>query len=334
MADLTKETDSEINAAPETLSAAARVGAGLKDVRERLGWKLPDLAERIRIRLVFLAAIESGDLSSLPGTAYRAGFVRSYAQALGLDGEEILQRFRDTGQIDAPEKNEIKLLMPVPDRGVPKGALIFIAFIVAVGGYGLWYYHTEQTRKVAQNVLHIPTKLQPLAAPPTVTPSPSLTGVKPEAAKAPASAAAATPSTPPPASAPASSSVAAPVNTSSAVATAPAATPEASTPPSSVPTTTGMVITATQPSWIQVTTSDGTILFSKVLNAGQSWAVPHMANLKMTTGNAGGTVISVDGKPEQPLGAEGTVLHGYQLTPSTQSSTAPTTSSNGATAAP
>src|SRR5271157_1327051 len=81
----------------EPSSRVARAGAGLREVRERLGWKLPDVAEALRIRLEYLTAIEQGDLSPLPGPAYRVGFIRAYAQILGLDGEEILRRFREAG---------------------------------------------------------------------------------------------------------------------------------------------------------------------------------------------------------------------------------------------
>lgn len=354
MVDFDEKTDPATNGTDD-LTQAALIGAGLKEVRERLGWKLPDVAESIRIRSIFLNAIESGNLSSLPGTAYRIGFVRAYAQALGLDGEEILQRFRNAGQIEEPEKAGIKLLAPVPDRGVPKGALILIAFIVAIGGYGLWYYHTEQTRKVAQSALQIPTKLQPLAAPPKVTPalpSPGDTSSTTAAPKASQPSTMTTSAAPTTATSPSVATTATPATQSNTVSIAPASTvpttqpgtqpaSPASTPNNAAPTqasaapnATGMVITATQPSWIQVTAPNGTILFSKVLNAGQSWPVPQMANLKMTTGNAGGTVISVDGKPEQSLGADGVVLHGYQLTPPAQGSDAPTTSSTTTTATP
>ncbi len=75
----------------ESPHGAALLGAGLREVRERLGWKLPDIAEELRIRLPYLEAIERGDLSALPGQAYQTGFVRSYAQILGLDPEEILR---------------------------------------------------------------------------------------------------------------------------------------------------------------------------------------------------------------------------------------------------
>lgn len=348
MVDFPEDTGTGSVAVPHQSNEAARVGAGLREVRERLGWPISDIAGRIRIRPAFLDAIESGDLSSLPGSVYRTGFVRSYAQILGLDSDEIIQRFRRAGQIDEPKSNEIKPLAPLPDRGIPKGAIIFIALIIAIGGYGLWYHHSSETRKLAQNVIQMPAKLQPLSTPPKVVPVPAVATTQPTtqasvpsgvqsnapAASAPAASSATaestTTATTPPATTAASAATSSP--SAPATATAPvqpsgstsATTVETAAPASTSPTSAstspasaqpGMVIEATQPSWVQVTSAGGTILFSKVLDAGQSWPVPQMPGLKMTTGNAGGTVIATNGKAGEPLGASGVVLRNYALTP-------------------
>ena len=330
--------DTELNAPAE------RVGAGLREVRERLGWRLPEVADGLRIRPEFLTAIEEGNLASLPGPAYRAGFVRAYAQALGLDGEEILRRFRDAGELGKTPKPEIQFLAPVPDRGVPKGAIVLIGFIVVLAGYGLWYRHTEQERRLAQAVPQVPAQLQPLAIPPKVTPPPATlpaqTPPKPQvAASAPPpnqpKAATTQPSqaqpaaTPAPPATPASAAPATP-DASSATQPASASTPAMPAPPAAPGA--GMVITATQDAWVQVTDASGNILFSKVLHAGDSWPVPQEAGLTMTTGNAGGTIITTNGTPGQPLGAAGVVLHNYQLTPDAGGGAAPATSSTPAAA--
>lgn len=331
----------------EITSPAERVGTGLRELRERLGWRLPDVAEGLRIRMEFLIAIEEGNLSSLPGPAYRAGFVRSYAQALGLDGEEILRRFRDAGQLGELPKTEIQFLAPVPDRGVPKGAMVFIGIIVVLAAYGLWYHHTEQARRLAQAVPQVPAELQPLAIPPKVTapanaapahstatppaqpsqaPSQAKPGPVQPSANATVATAASTPTPDTANAAPAS----APVMPSPAMPSPAAnpAAPEAAAPASTPSPDAGMVINATQDAWVQVSDAKGNILFSKVLHTGDSWPVPQEPGLVMTTGNAGGTIITNNGKPGQPLGAAGVVLHGYQLTPQTQGSAAPAASSN------
>jgi hypothetical protein len=83
---------------PETESFdAAELGAMMREMRENLGHELDAVARDLRIRLVYLEAIESGRLSDLPGNAYVSGFLRSYSDFLGLEGEEIVRRFKMAG---------------------------------------------------------------------------------------------------------------------------------------------------------------------------------------------------------------------------------------------
>ena len=49
----------------------------------------------LRIRRVYLEALEEGRLRDLPAPAYAVGFVRTYARALGLDADEMVRRFRE-----------------------------------------------------------------------------------------------------------------------------------------------------------------------------------------------------------------------------------------------
>jgi cytoskeleton protein RodZ len=83
------------------------------------------------------------------------------------------------------------------------------------------------------------------------------------------------------------------------------------------------VITATADSWVEVQDATGNILFSKTMHAGDSWPVPDEPGLTMTAGNAGGTVITIGGKAGAPLGANGTVLRGYALTPAAPGAATP-----------
>ena len=148
------------------------VGAGLREVRERLGWKLPDMAESLRIRPEFLEAIEAGDLGVLPGAAYRTGFVRSYARSLGLDPDEILRRFRAEGELHETAKTETRFIAPVPDSGVPKGAAVMVGVLLLLAGYGLWYHYSSTQRRLAEQVPEVPAQLAPLATPPKIEVAP------------------------------------------------------------------------------------------------------------------------------------------------------------------
>ncbi|MDP6779132.1 MAG: DUF4115 domain-containing protein [Candidatus Latescibacteria bacterium] len=68
------------------------LGLELKNQREALGLSLEDVYQRIRINPDLLEAMESGSFQILP-EAYARLFVRKYAQELGLDPTEIVQRF-------------------------------------------------------------------------------------------------------------------------------------------------------------------------------------------------------------------------------------------------
>jgi cytoskeleton protein RodZ len=276
------------------LTGAARVGANLREVRERLGWKLPDVAAQLRIRLPYLEAIERGELSALPGPAYQTGFVRSYALVLGLDPEEILRRFRAEG-FGVAKKAELSFLAPVPDRAVPTGALVLLLVVVGAVGYGLYYWHSAHERRLAAFVPPVPVELAPLALPKLV-PAPATVAPKPAAA--------------PP-----------------VAAALPVAAPKpvvAAAPPAPPPAPVRTLVT-TADSWIEVKDSTGTVLLSRVLHAGESWPIPAgTPGLVMTAGNAGATAIAVDGKPGAPLGAPGVVLHGYDLTPAAPATAKPT----------
>jgi cytoskeleton protein RodZ len=293
---------------------AAQVGAGLREVRERLGWRLPDVAEGLRIRLSYLEAIERGDLAALPGPAYQAGFVRTYAQSLGLDPDEILRRFRAEGGIGSAPKAELSFLAPVPDRAVPTGAIVLVGVVVVLMGYGLWFRHSETERRLAEAVPSVPAELAPLALPPKPVTPPAPKAAPP--VSAPVAVASATAAAPAAANAPAGTPPTAPATPPApATATTPPAAPAAAAAPATTAPNAGQAIVATADDWVEVRDPTGNILFSKVLHAGDSWPVPQEAGLTMTAGNAGGTEIADNGKPSAPLGANGSVLHDYVLTP-------------------
>jgi cytoskeleton protein RodZ len=111
-----------------------------------------------------------------------------------------------------------------------------------------------------------------------------------------------------------SASVGAPVpGAPLAAATAAAAPVPAPAPPS--PDGTRIVLRAKSDAWMQVRDRGGQVLLNRVLHPGDTWAVPVRANLLLTTGNAGGTEVLVDGVATPPLGAAGAVRRDLPLDP-------------------
>jgi cytoskeletal protein RodZ len=70
------------------------IGATLKDARRRLGMDIKEAEERTKIRTKYLRALEAEDWEVLPAPAYVRGFLRTYGQILGLDGEVLADRYR------------------------------------------------------------------------------------------------------------------------------------------------------------------------------------------------------------------------------------------------
>ena len=70
------------------------VGEILRRTRMHYGRSLDDVESVIRIRASLLEALEADDVSKLPGRVYAIGFIRSYAEYLGLDGGQIVELFK------------------------------------------------------------------------------------------------------------------------------------------------------------------------------------------------------------------------------------------------
>ena len=68
-------------------------GAYLKRQREMRKVRLEQIAQTTKVSLVCLQAIEAEDWERLPNPAFVRGFVRSYAQAIGLNPEEVVLQF-------------------------------------------------------------------------------------------------------------------------------------------------------------------------------------------------------------------------------------------------
>ena len=69
------------------------IGNTLREARSRRGLELPAVERETRIRARYLAALEQERFDLLPARAYAKGFLRVYADFLGLDGPLIVDEF-------------------------------------------------------------------------------------------------------------------------------------------------------------------------------------------------------------------------------------------------
>lgn len=217
------------------------VGHSLKVVRERRGLALADVSARLRIRRPYLEAIEAGRFGELPGAVYVSGFLRQYAEFLGLDPDQILKSYQSEadGQV---QRVVLNFPLPRPEERTPRLWLVVGALVVAGIVYMLWY-RNQETLRVGQDLIQaVPARLadlvpspQPIA--PAVIPPPALASSTPAApAPAPAAVASAPPASPAaePAPAPATPAPATSVPAASAPA-APAPAPQVAAAPTTTP---------------------------------------------------------------------------------------------------
>jgi cytoskeleton protein RodZ len=154
-----KSTFVETDPEAETPSSGVRsVGDLLRQQRFSLDLDLSHVAAALKIKTDYLAAIEEGRHDQLPGAAYALGFVRSYSEHLGLDGAEILRRFKlEAAGLDA--KPDLAFPMPLSERSLPAGGMLIAAAILAICGYGMWYHLSTAERVSPERVTEVPAAL-------------------------------------------------------------------------------------------------------------------------------------------------------------------------------
>ncbi len=117
------------------------IGSSLREARERRGLTLADAEAETKIRSRYLGALENERFDVLPGDAYARGFLRTYAEFLGLDGDLYADEFAE--RFSAPEE-QVPLAVPrASARPLALGPLLDrwilgIAALLAVMGALVW----------------------------------------------------------------------------------------------------------------------------------------------------------------------------------------------------
>jgi len=189
------------------------VGDELRMRREAMGRTIADVVDAVRIQSRYLEALEDGRLEDLPGTVYALGFVRTYAEFLGLDGNEVVTRYKDETQ--GLKAQSYVMPEPLEEGKVPTAAILLVAIVLAAAAYGGWYFYTQRSGgRLAQEVPDVPERLSavtevpapsampPVSAPEDATRTMPAPVAKPAPAPAevePAPPVAAAPAAPPPA---------------------------------------------------------------------------------------------------------------------------------------
>ena len=102
------------------------IGASLREARTRRGLSLDDVTTGLRIRERYVTALEEERWDLLPGEAYTKGFLRMYAEFLGLDGSLYVDEYNE--RVAAHQEEAL-----VPDSLAPSKGRSRLLFRTIVG---------------------------------------------------------------------------------------------------------------------------------------------------------------------------------------------------------
>ncbi len=287
----------------ELRADGSRIGEKLRKVREERGFNLADVARDTRIPLRHLTALEADQYDKLPARPYAIGFIRTYCTYLGISPNEVVDQYKTiTYSLEAanpgvaPEPFDESRL---PSRGLVIGSLVGLVSFIGLAWFA--YSHFRQDKETPV-----------VAAAPSGDRAASTSAVVAQQAPPVLSQSSAPPVSATPAPAVAAPAIATPE------APAPAALPAtAAAPATGASATGGLVIRALEDSWIKVSDGGPVSLKIGILKAGDTYSVPSVAGVKLTTGNAGGLTLEYNGKPLASFGKKGELIKNMPLDPAT-----------------
>jgi transcriptional regulator with XRE-family HTH domain len=84
------------------MDESTTLGAYLRRERERRGLALRSISESTKVSFPLLEGLEADDISRWPGGIFRRAFVKSYAECVGLDPDDVFRRFERQHQSEVP----------------------------------------------------------------------------------------------------------------------------------------------------------------------------------------------------------------------------------------
>ncbi len=263
-------------------SHSSNPGARLAAAREQAGMTLTEVAERLRLDIATLQALEAGRFQSLGAAVFVRGHLRHYAELVGLPLEEIEAAYAASAARLAPQP-DLRRTTTLPGTSASRGVALppwaaLIGAIVLV--LAAWIWWAMRVPAGQRHVANAPAASNSSSPPPAVPAAAQATeGVD---AGPPAATVAALPPKNP----------ASPSKDSSAASKEPVPAPKASS--------VGRVrlaIKFNQDSWMEIYDAHGATLYHDFGSAGSERRVSGAGPVRVLLGNPDGVTLEVDGHP-------------------------------------
>jgi cytoskeleton protein RodZ len=289
-------------------------GAKLRDARERKGVSLREIANRTKISVAVLEALERNEIARLPGGIFSRAFVRAYASEVGLDPETTIQDFvaqfpHDSVVAGHSSSDPIEDNVALESERRVASTVLWM-FLICVPLAGVVLYLSTVNRAIPIDTAPAPAATTPASASPAAAPASDMKppDVKPPAA--PTSAPSVPPveatagSTPPRAASPTASESTVPAPTAMTAPSKPAPAP-ADASPAADRLVVGFA--ARRPVYVSVT-ADGRTVISRLLQPGERTRVEIVRDLTLTAGDASALSMTLNGAEARALGKAGEVV--------------------------
>jgi len=144
------------------------IGHSLREARERQGLGYPEIELATKIRAKHIRALEEENFTGIAGDAYIRGFLRTYAEYLGLDGQLYVEEYASRFGTSIDEAPSARPPRPRRDRGIERRAVLLallgIATLTALV-FAAWRYGGGDPGRSTPPVLRTQTQQrQPAAA--------------------------------------------------------------------------------------------------------------------------------------------------------------------------
>jgi cytoskeleton protein RodZ len=292
----------------------ASAGEILRHTREHYNQTLLDIEKALRIRASQIDALEKNDYENLPGRVYVIGFVRSYAEYLGLYPERMVNLYKSqmTGHVHNPQ---LHFPAAASDNQLPGKWILIACAVLLIAVVSIWTYSLNNqyksdpqnttstaTQSVAENMQENPqfTDIEPSIGGETDTNESGAIDISGETLG------------------PENLEIAANVpqdmtNPQAAALNAdPTATIETEQPVV-VAVDESIKINLLQNSWVEIRDIKGGILVSRVLNAGEVYELKDRNDLLISIGNAGGVEFILSGNRLGAIGKMGEVVRNFPI---------------------
>ena len=274
----------------QTPNGDAKIGQILEKARKERGLTLDEVESATKIRKRYLSGLEREDFGVLPDAVYVQGFLKTYANYLGLDGEELSRELKDrrkprrertvtygapkTSDFDRPLINPGELAASGRRRTIPGTTILTLlaALLALAAVVGVLYYVGRGAQISGEN---------PAPSPPSE--EQAADGSKPEAGGAPDADKG-------------EEEEAAGGDSEDAGAAKPQ--------PDSL---TVVVSVEGSPSWLSIF-ADGNLRYEQIAQPGFSQTFEAQREISIRTGNAGAVGVEVNGQDLGKLGESGEVL--------------------------